>query len=65
MVNVVETIFGIAIGAGLVWITYAILSRKGGDKAVKYQPRIRRARIVALTALVLGVVGEILLFVRR
>ena len=64
MVNVVQTLFGIAIGAAAVWILYALLARGSGDKASKYQPRIRRARIVALTALVLAVVGEIMLRVR-
>lgn len=61
MVNVVESLFGIAILAGLISGLAFIQSKSGPERAPKYRARMRRFCIIGCVALGLAIAGEVLL----
>jgi hypothetical protein len=64
MVNLVETLFGITIGAMLIAGLAYVQSRSGPERAPRYQTRMRRALAVAAISGALAVAGEIVLQLR-
>lgn len=61
MVTVVEILFGIAIGSGIVCLLAFVQSKSGGERAIKYKQRLRASCVVGLVALGLAVLGELAL----
>ena len=64
MVSFVETLFGIAIGATLVAILAFVQSKSGGERALKYQRRMKSAFSLAGVFLVLAIIGEVYIRMR-
>jgi hypothetical protein len=61
MVNLVETLFGIAIVSGVICVLAFIQSKSPGEGSLKYRRRLRMSCTIGLVALGLGVIGEVLL----
>jgi hypothetical protein len=61
MVNFVEMLFGVAIGATLIAVLAFIQSKSGPERAVKYTMRMKSALTVAGAFLLLAIIGEIYL----
>jgi hypothetical protein len=59
MVNLVEILFGIAIGSALVGVLAFIQSRAGGDRKANYTQRMKTAFMTGGIALALAAAGEI------
>ena len=64
MVNFVETLFGVAIGATLIAVLAFIQSKSGPERAPKYRARMKSALTVAGAFLLLAIIGEIYLQTR-
>lgn len=61
MVNLVETLFGIAILTAIIAAIAFVQSKNPGEKAPMYRARMRRFFAIAGITLVLALVGEVLL----
>lgn len=61
MVNLVEILFGIAIGSGVVCLLAFIQSKSGGERAIKYRDRMKAACFISVISLGLAVAGELML----
>ena len=64
MVNFVEMLFGVAIGAALVGALAFVQSKSGGERAEKYRLRMKSAFTLAAGFLIAGIIGEIYLRMR-
>jgi hypothetical protein len=63
LVNLVEALFGIAIGTGLFALWAFVKAKRKTDRASHYRMRARSACLIGCVALGLAVIGEILLHV--
>lgn len=61
MVNLVETLFVIAIISALIAGLAYIQSRSGGEREVRYRTRMRRFLRLAIATGVMAIVGEVLI----
>jgi hypothetical protein len=61
MVNAVEFLIGLTIGAGVVALYYFIRSRTGGELAARHRDRLKQALLMAVVCGVLATIGEIVI----